>query len=117
MRYLSVAEIAKKWDVSERSVRNYCAQGRVNGAFLTGKTWNIPKNAEKPERTNKRKDKPTTLLDILKEQKASKCSGVVIVEVHMDGAVGNALDLLHRLVEGADDGLVIVAVFDLIWLR
>ena len=51
MRYLSVAEIAKKWDVSERSVRNYCAQGRVNGAFLTGKTWNIPENAEKPERT------------------------------------------------------------------
>ena len=76
MRYLSVAEIAKKWDVSERSVRNYCAQGRVNSAFLIGKTWNIPENAEKPERTNKRKDKPTTLLDILKEQKASKCSGV-----------------------------------------
>ena len=39
MRYLSVTEIAKKWDVSERSVRNYCTQGRVNGAFLTGKTW------------------------------------------------------------------------------
>ena len=55
MRYLSVAEIAKKWDVSERSVRNYCAQGRVNGAFLTGKTWNIPENAEKPERTKKEK--------------------------------------------------------------
>ena len=53
MRYLSVAEIAKKWDVSERSVRNYCAHGRVNGAFLTGKTWNIPENAEKPERSNK----------------------------------------------------------------
>ena len=70
MRYLSVAEIAKKWDVSERSVRNYCAQGRVNGAFLTGKTWNIPENAEKPERTNKRKAEPITLLDILKEQKA-----------------------------------------------
>ena len=48
MRYLSVAEIAKKWDVSERSVRNYCAQGRVNSAFLIGKTWNIPENAEKP---------------------------------------------------------------------
>ena len=65
MRYLLVADIAKKWNMSERSVRNYCAQGRVNGAFLTGKTWNIPENAEKPERTNKRKDKPTTLLDIL----------------------------------------------------
>ena len=37
MRYLSVTEIAEKWDVSERSVRNYCAQGRVNGAFLNGK--------------------------------------------------------------------------------
>ena len=75
MRYLPVAEIAKKWDVSERSVRNYCAQGRVNGAFLTGKTWNIPENAEKSERTNKRKDKPITLLDILQEQKESGCSG------------------------------------------
>ncbi len=51
MRYLLVADIAiKKWNMSERSVRNYCAQGRLNGAFLTGKTWNIPENAEKPER-------------------------------------------------------------------
>ena len=75
MKYLLVADIAKKWNMSERSVRNYCAKGRVNGAFLTGKTWNIPENAEKPERTNKRKEEPITLLDILKEQKASKYSG------------------------------------------
>ena len=75
MRYLSVTEIAKKWDVSERSVRNYCAQGRVNGAFLTGKTWNIPENVEKPERSNKKKEQPITLLNILQEQKASKYSG------------------------------------------
>ena len=27
MRYLLVADIAKKWNMSERSVRNYCAQG------------------------------------------------------------------------------------------
>ena len=47
MRYLSVAEIAKKWNMSERSVRNYCAKGRVNGAFLTGKTWNIPEKRRK----------------------------------------------------------------------
>ena len=75
MRYLSVTEIAKKWKVSERSVRNYCAQGRVNGAFITGKIWKIPENAEKPERINKRKEVKITLLDILKEQKASKYSG------------------------------------------
>ena len=49
MRYLSVKEAAKKWGVSERSARNYCAGGRVDGAFLTGKTWNIPETAEKPE--------------------------------------------------------------------
>ena len=58
MQYLSVAEIAKKWNISERSVRNYCAHGRVQGAFLTGKTWNIPENAEKPERSNKKKEHP-----------------------------------------------------------
>ena len=57
MRYLSVAEIAKKWDVSERSVRNYCAQGRVNGAFLTGKTWNIPENAEKTRAHQQKKER------------------------------------------------------------
>ena len=75
MRYLSVAEIAKKWNVSERSVRNYCANCRVPGAFLTGKTWNVPEDAVKPERANQKKKKPRTLLDILKEQKASKYSG------------------------------------------
>ena len=75
MRYLSVSETAKKWGISERSVRNYCAQERVNGAFLTGKTWNIPENAEKPKRTNKSQKSPSTLLDILKEQKASKYPG------------------------------------------
>ena len=74
MRYLLVTEIAKKWDVSDRSVRNYCAHGRVNGAFLTGKTWNIPENAEKPERSNKKKEQPIILLDILQEQKASMYS-------------------------------------------
>ena len=84
MRYLLVADIAKKWNMSERSVRNYCAQGRVNGAFLTGKTWNIPENAEKPERINKKKEEPITLLDILKEQKASKYSGGIYHKTQID---------------------------------
>ena len=84
MRYLSVTEIAKKWNVSERSVRNYCAHGRVTGAFLTGKTWNIPENAEKPERSNKKKEQPVTLLDILQEQKASKYSGGIYHKTQID---------------------------------
>lgn len=49
MKYLSVTEIAKRWNLSERSVRNYCAQGKIEGAFLTGKTWNIPEDAQKPD--------------------------------------------------------------------
>ena len=84
MTYLSVAQIAKKWDVSQRSVRNYCAKGRVDGAFLAGKTWNIPENAEKPVRTNKRKQRKPTLLEILQEQKASKYAGGIYHKTQID---------------------------------
>lgn len=84
MRYLSVIEIAKKWNISERSVRNYCAHGRVQGAFLTGKTWNIPENAEKPERSNKKKGHTLTLLDILQEQKEGKYSGGIYHRTQID---------------------------------
>ena len=84
MRYLSVIEIAKKWNISERSVRNYCAHGRVQGAFLTGKTWNIPENAEKPERSNKKKVHTLTLLDILREQKEGKYSGGIYHRTQID---------------------------------
>ena len=49
-------------------MRNYCAQERVSGVFLTGKTWNIPENTEKPERVNKKKDQPKRLLDILQDE-------------------------------------------------
>ena len=84
MRYFSVAEMAKKWDVSERSVRNYCAHGRVPGAFITGKTWKIPENAKKPERSNKKKEKKTTLLDILLDEKANKYSGGIYHKTQID---------------------------------
>lgn len=84
MRYFSVAEMAKKWDVSERSVRNYCAHGRVPGAFITGKTWNIPENAKRPERSNKKKEKKTTLLDILLDEKANKYSGGIYHKTQID---------------------------------
>lgn len=75
MQYLSVTEVAKKWNISERSVRNYCTQNRISGAFLSGKTWNIPENAEKPERSNKRKEQSVALLDILQREKTNRYSG------------------------------------------
>lgn len=83
MAYLSVAETAKKWNMSERSVRNYCAAGRVPGAFLTGKTWNVPEDAQKPGRISKKRV-PATLLEILREEKASKRSGGIYHKVQID---------------------------------
>ena len=82
MQYLSVAKVAEKWNVSERSVRNYCAQGRVPGAFLTGKTWNIPENAQKPDRSNKKQ--PITLLDILRDEKVNRYSGGIYHRTQID---------------------------------
>lgn len=75
MQYLSAAEAAKKWKFSERSVRNYCAKGRVEGAFLKGKTWKIPADAEKPQRSNTKAAKAQTLLEILQYEKAARYSG------------------------------------------
>ena len=47
-------------------------------------TWNIPENAEKPERSNKKKEQPITLLEILQEQKSSKCSGGIYHKTQID---------------------------------
>ena len=84
MEFISVSEAAKRWGVSERSVRNYCAQGRITGAFLTGKTWNIPTTAEKPDRLNKHVDMPKTLLDVLRAEKAAKLHGGIYHRVQID---------------------------------
>lgn len=84
MEFISVSEAAKRWGVSERSVRNYCAQGRITGAFLTGKTWNIPTTAEKPDRLNKHVDMPKTLLDVLRAEKAGKLHGGIYHRVQID---------------------------------
>ena len=46
MKYYSVSEFAKKQNLPDRTVRNYCATGKIAGAFLTGKTWNIPEGME-----------------------------------------------------------------------
>lgn len=75
MNYYSVAEIAKKWNVSERTVRNYCAQNKIKGAFLKGKTWIIPADAEKPRRAKTKPFSDNTLLNLLKEQKDMKLKG------------------------------------------
>ena len=84
MKYLSVADMAKKWNLSERSVRNYCAKGRVDGAYLIGKTWQIPENAEKPARITQKKEQSLTVLDILQEEKRSSYSGGIYHKLQID---------------------------------
>lgn len=84
MKYLSVSQVAKKWNLSERSVRNYCFQGRISGAFIDGKTWKIPKEATKPNRLNKKVDTPITLLDILRIEKKSKLSGGIYHKIQIE---------------------------------
>ena len=75
MKFVSVAEIAKKWNVSDRMVRNYCAEGRIPGAFQTGRTWNIPEDAVKPAREPGKQFSDNKLLNVLKEQKDSGLRG------------------------------------------
>ena len=75
MKFLSVAEVAKKWNLTDRMVRNYCSQNRIPGAFLTGKTWNIPQDAQKPMREVKQELTDNVLLNVLREQKRMGLKG------------------------------------------
>ncbi len=84
MHYLSVAEAAKKWGLSERSVRNYCAQGRVRDALLDGKTWRIPQDAAKPDRLNKHSDMPKSLLEVLRAEKKAHLHGGIYHKVQIE---------------------------------
>lgn len=81
MDYISVNQFAEKYGISERTARNYCATGKIEGAFLTGKTWNIPADAELPRRS-KRKMPP--LLAALREQKEMRMKGGIYHRTQID---------------------------------
>lgn len=84
MNYISVAQFAKKWNISERTVRNYCTIGKIKGSFITGKTWNIPEDAPKPEKNIKKVDVSSTLLKALKAEKQSKLSGGIYHKMQIE---------------------------------
>ena len=81
MEYISVSQFAEKHGISERTTRNYCATGKIEGAFLTGKTWNIPADASMPKRSKK---KVSPLLAALREQKEAKMKGGIYHRVQID---------------------------------
>ena len=84
IEYISVEEASKLWELSTRSVRNYCAQGRVSGALLEGKTWKIPSNAEKPGRKTRHIETENNLLAFLKREKDASLKGGIYHKIQID---------------------------------
>lgn len=84
VKYISVEEAAQNWQISERSARNYCAQGRVEGALLEGKTWKIPATAHKPERKSRHSTVEKTLLTFLKHEKDAALKGGIYHKIQID---------------------------------
>ena len=83
MKYMNVYEAAEKWGVSDRSVRNYCASGRVEGAVQENSSWLIPETAKKPARANK-SVKNNPLLSVLKEQKKAGTKGGIYHRIQIE---------------------------------
>ena len=84
MRYIGVAEVAKKWGISERTVRNYCTNGRIIGAVLEGKTWKIPDEAKKPERKKRNFSKGQNLLNRLQAEKEAAMPGGIYHKLQIE---------------------------------
>lgn len=83
MKYISVAEFAAKYGISERTARNYCTLGKIEGAVLVGKTWNIPADAELPGRKSRQR-KAMPLLVVLRQEKESKLKGGIYHKTQID---------------------------------
>ena len=82
MEYISVIQFAEKYGISERTARNYCASGKIEGAFLTGKTWNIPVDAEIVKSRKSKVESP--LLFRLREEKESRLKGGIYHRTQID---------------------------------
>lgn len=83
MKYISVSEFAQKHGCSERTVRNYCKLDKIAGAYIVGKTWNIPENSEIPSRRSKSK-KVSPLLIALREQQQMRIKGGIYHRTQID---------------------------------
>lgn len=83
MKYISVTEFAAKYGISERTARNYCSLGKIEGATLVGKTWNIPAEAELPGR-KPRQRKAMPLLVVLRQEKKAKLKGSIYHKTQID---------------------------------
>ena len=46
--YLTIKEVANKWNITPRRVQILCAEGLIPGATKFANAWAIPKDVEKP---------------------------------------------------------------------
>ena len=82
-KFITVKEASIKWNISERSVRNYCVQGRVPGAVFVNGCWSIPEDAKKPTRLNEKENK-NYLLERLREEKKHQIKGGIYHKLQID---------------------------------
>ena len=61
MKYLSVKEAAEIWNISERMVRKYCEQDRIEGLIQAGNIWVIPASAKRPTEIKVVEENPLTV--------------------------------------------------------
>lgn len=81
MDFLSVSQYSRQHGVPERTVRNWCASGKISGAVLVGKTWSIPVETPLPRKT---KVKKSPLLKRLRAEKEGKVSGGIYHRTQID---------------------------------
>ena len=55
MNYISTAQAAEKWGISERRVQKLCDEGRIEGTLRFSRVWAIPTDAIKPVDPRKKK--------------------------------------------------------------
>ena len=84
MKYTSVSNKAKEWKVSERSVRNYCAEEKIPGAVLSDKKWKIPESTAKPSRKQRAGKISKDILTRLKLEKESGLPGGIYHKVQIE---------------------------------
>ena len=59
MDYILVQQASGKWGISERRIQKLCEEKRIDGVLRFGRSWMIPKDADKPADARKtwRKDR------------------------------------------------------------
>ncbi len=72
MDYITISEMAERWNISERMIRRYCIDGRIEGTISKDNAWLIPEDAQKPLRKKKEAPELPILVKKLQRQRTKK---------------------------------------------